>query len=117
MPEINGEELLNSYNFSISFGDIAQLDICKGGSCQNLSHEQLVEVLYNNGLDIKKDYQIVHDTHRGLTNQIFTTNRVVGFIRQDKAWLEEVGADPEVVANQLLTERKYRGSEDMFEYK
>ena len=117
MPEILEKELQYEYNFSISLGDIALLDVCsKGRGCENLSQEKLVEVLYANGLDVGKAYQVVYDTHRGITNEIYTTNRFVGFIRQDMEWTKLVGSDPEVIAHQLKTEKKYQGSEHMFHY-
>lgn len=117
MPEIVEEELLHDYNFSISFGDIAQLDVCSGGGCQNLPRDQLEEVLFTNGLDIDKPYQIIYDTHRGITNQVYTTNRIVGFIRSDGTWIEECGENIEVVINDLKTKKKYQGSEDMLDYR
>jgi hypothetical protein len=115
MPEITGEVLLHEYNFSISSGDIAQLDICKDGGCQNLSREELEITLYNNGLDLSQPYQVVHDTHRGITNKIFTTNRYVGFIRRDQKWVEMCGTHIEIVLDDLKNKKKYRGSEDMLD--
>ena len=115
MPEITGEVLLHEYNFSISFGDIAQLDICTKGGCQSLSREELDEVLFENGLDLERPYQVVNDTHRGITNKVFTTNRIVGYLRSDKAWKEANGDDINVVIDELRHTKKYQGSEDMLD--
>ncbi|MDB4312241.1 hypothetical protein N9937_02300 [bacterium] len=114
MPEIQNEVLLHDYNFFISSGDISQLEICKGGACQHLPQEDLEKVLYKNGLDVFKPYQVVYDTHRGISNKVFTTTRFVGFIRDDEVWTEEFGSHIEVVLNDLKTQKKYHGSDDVY---
>lgn len=116
MPEIQGEVLLYEYDFSISLGDIAQLSVCKGGNCQHLTQEELEVVLNENGLDLSQPYQVVNDTHRGVTNKVFTTDRFVGFIRRDAAWKAQCGESLDIVINDLRRKEKYRGSDDMVNF-
>jgi hypothetical protein len=111
MPEVKANELIENYTFYLSLADIAQLDICKEG---DLPSDKLVEVLYENGMDTRRNYQFVYDTHRTLTGQIVTCERIVGYMRKDPEWVEKMGTNIHEIKYQLLTEKKYRGCEDMF---
>lgn len=113
MGEILEHEIIHNYNFYLSFSDLAKLDVCKGGSCQNLTEEEFKNVLWNNGVNTKRPYQIVFDEHRCLEGDTQKTNRVLGFMRSDDEWKEKFGSHIEVVLQTLKTEIKYRGCEDM----
>lgn len=114
MPEVTEDFLVEDYTFYLSMADIALLDVCKGGACANLPKEDLVKILFKNGLDTNKNYQFVMDTHRTLTGKIAKTVRVLGFMRKDPEWKELFGTDIHETIKELATNKKYRGSEQMF---
>jgi hypothetical protein len=111
MPEIKGAELVHKYNHYLSFSDIATLDVCKGGKCENLPPEQLEEIMWDNGIDIKRPYQIVYDTHRNLQNQVVTTNKLVGFFREDPEWTDRFGVTIDTVLDKMNSDKKYQGGD------
>lgn len=114
MPEVTSDVLVEDYSFYLSMADIALLDVCAGGACADMPKEDLEKILYQNGLDTKKNFQFVVDQHRTLTGKVVKTVRVLGFMRKDEQWRQLFGTDIHETIKELTTNRKYQGSETMF---
>lgn len=84
--------------YVISMYDLANLDVCKGGGCSNLSTGELEQVLFDNGLDVRKPYSYCVGEHRPKSsNQIVNSGYFEGFERCDDAWMKSGAASIEVV--------------------
>lgn len=84
--------------YVISMYDLANLDVCKGGGCSNLSTGQLEQVLFDNGLDVRKPYSYCVGEHRPKSsNQIVNSGYFEGFERCDDVWMKSGAASIEVV--------------------
>ena len=84
--------------YVISMYDLANLDVCKGGGCSNLSTGQLEQVLFDNGLDVRKHYSYHVGEHRPKSsNQIVNSGYFEGFERCDDVWMKSGAASIEVV--------------------
>lgn len=114
MPEVRSDTIIDSWTYYISFADIAKLDICKGGSCSTLTNKELKQTLWDNGMDILKEYQIVEDTHRCLDGKVATTSRVLGTMRVDQEWKNKFGTDIHSVLSDLNTNKKYLGNDVVY---
>ena len=113
MGEIIDDEIRFNYNFYLSMADLIKLDSVRE-KCHNTNGKELEGVLWHNGLDINKPYQVVNDTHRCLSGEVHTTHRYLGFMRSDDKWKELFGSNIEVVLQALKTEIKYIGSEGLY---
>ena len=72
---------MNYYN--LSYTDLRLLDDWKE---PQPDARTLARILYENGLDITKPYEIVKRVHRNLRNGVVDDYRVEGYERVDTAW-------------------------------
>lgn len=72
----------------LSMSDIAMLDICKGGKCENLPFSQLLDIAYQHGLNVKKHYKIEKGLHRTLQGKVIDGEYIIAEERLDDEWIK-----------------------------
>ena len=82
--EIKRQEVDVSPFYYLSEADLYLLDEYRNNV--DMPKEQLEKILFTNGLDINKPYELLEDTHRTLRNKIYTGKRWFGRERLDKDW-------------------------------
>lgn len=84
--------------YAISTYDLAKLDICKGGGCSQLGDKELLNVLYESGMDITKPITYLVGEHRPKSsNAIVEAGYWEGYERTDQRWLKSGAASIEVI--------------------
>jgi len=82
------EELLPYVPFNLSFFDLMQIEAFKNAVVNNNTQE-MNKVLWENGVDINRPYEIVECTHRPLTRkEPWTGPMVQGMERLDQTWVK-----------------------------
>ena len=71
----------------LSMSDVAMLDVCEGGSCSDLPFDQLLDIAYQHGLNIKKKYKFNKGEHRNLQGKVVNCEYLIAEERLDKTWL------------------------------
>lgn len=74
-------------DYALSFADLMLIDDFKEASLKN-DQETMRRVLFENGLEVSKHYEIRVCTHRTLTNTVFNGPRFEGEERLDSVWLK-----------------------------
>ena len=69
--------------YYLSFSDLKLLDSWVD---PQPNETELAKMLFTNGMDITRRYEIVHCTHRNLRNEVVEDYRVEGRERTDRAW-------------------------------
>ena len=90
---------ISEFNLPIrlSMSDIAMLDVCKGGSCSELPFEQLLDIAYKHGLNVKKFYKIEKGLHRNFQGKVIDCEYLIAEERLDKEWIKSGNATLEAV--------------------
>lgn len=76
---------MTDYNLSVS--DLVLVNGFKE-SYAEADQEAIKRVLYQNGLDTSKDYELVQVIHRNLRNQVVNGQRYEGEERLDDEWIK-----------------------------
>ena len=74
-------------DFNLSVSDLLLIDGFKEAYGRE-DNPTIRKILFMNGLDIKKEYEVVVTTHRNLRNQVVTCERYEGLERLDDAWIK-----------------------------
>ena len=90
---------MSGYNLPsrLSFSDIALLDVCKGGLCGDLPFDQLLDIAYKHGLNVKKGYEIEKGLHRNLQGKVIDGEYLIAEERIDKEWIKSGHASMEAI--------------------
>tara|TARA_R110000803_G_scaffold13482_9_gene37927 strand:- start:11035 stop:11385 length:351 start_codon:yes stop_codon:yes gene_type:complete len=93
----NDSETLAEFNLPtrLSMSDIATLDVCKGGGCSDLPFDQLLDIAYQHGLNVKKHYKIKKGLHRNLKGKVVECEYIIAEERMDKKWIRSGNASLE----------------------
>lgn len=81
----------------LSMSDVAMLDVCIGGSCADLPFEQLLDIAYEHGLNVKQSYKIEKGLHRNLQNKVINGEYIIAEERLDDAWIKSGNATIEAI--------------------
>lgn len=81
----------------LSLSDVARLDVCEGGKCQNLPFTQLKDIAYQHGLDVDSGYEIRKGLHRNLYKEAIDGEYLIANERLDKEWISSGYATIEAI--------------------
>lgn len=99
----------------LSLSDVAMLDVCEGGACQDLPLQMLLDIAYDHGLNVKESYKFEKGLHRNLQNKVINGEYLIAEERLDLDWLKSGHASIEAITisgdDESLTEElnKLRG--------
>ena len=79
----------------LSMSDVATLDVCEGGGCSNLPFNELLDIAYQHGLNVKKYYKIEKGLHRNLQGKVVDCEYIISEERLDKEWIKSGNASLE----------------------
>lgn len=77
----------NRVDFNLSISDLIHVDGFKEVFAA-ADMDAVAQFLYDNGMDIEQDYELVRSTHRNLRNQVVNGERFEGFERLDDEWIK-----------------------------
>lgn len=77
----------NRVDYNLSISDLIHVDGFKEVFAA-ADMGSVAKFLYDNGMDVEQDYELVRSTHRNLRNQVVNGERFEGFERLDEAWIK-----------------------------
>lgn len=83
-------------DFNLSFSDLMLIDEFKH-SVMSSDKEKLDSILFTNGMDTSKPYEIVTCEHRNLQNKVVNCPRIEGNERLDDEWIKSGAASLDAI--------------------
>lgn len=81
----------------LSLMDVAALDICEGGACQDLPLDTLLGIAFEHGLDIDRGYKFEKGLHRTVLSGVVNGEYLIAEERMDVEWLNSGNASLEAI--------------------